>query len=44
MLAPLSADLGSAVGESSATWIFNGMPVSTGGAGPSDVKDFDDFC
>ena len=44
MLAPLSAGLGSAVGENSATWIFNRMPASTGGAGPSDVEDFDDIC
>ena len=44
MLAPLSAGLGSAVRENSATWIFNRMPASRGGAGPSDVKDFDDIC
>ena len=44
MIAPLSAGLGSAVGENSATWIFNRMPASTGGAGPSDVEDFDDIC
>ena len=44
MLAPLSTGLGSAVGENSATWIFNRVPASTGGAGPSDVEDFDDIC
>ena len=43
MLAPLGANSGSSFYDSSAL-IVNSMTASTGGAGPSDVKDFDDFC
>ena len=43
MLATLGANSGSSLYDSSAL-IFNSMTASTGGAGPSDVEDFDDFC
>ena len=43
MLAPLGANSGSSFYDSSAL-IVNSMTASTGGAGPSDVEDFDDFC
>ena len=43
MLAPLGANSGSSIYDSSAL-IVNSMTASTGGAGPSDVEDFDDFC
>ena len=43
MLAPLGANSGSSFYDSSAL-IVNSMTASTGGAGPSDVEDFYDFC
>ena len=43
MLSLLGANSGSSFYNSS-TLIFNRMSASTGGAGPSDVEDFDDLC
>ena len=43
MLAPLGANSGSSSYNSS-TLGFNRMTAPTGGAGPSDVEDFDDLC
>ena len=42
MLAPLGANSGFSSYNSS-TLISNWMTASTGGAGPSDVEDFDDL-
>ena len=42
MLSLLGANSGSSFYNSS-TLIFNRMTASTGGAGPSDVEDFDDL-
>ena len=44
MLAPLSADLISAIGENGSTLSTDRMDASTGRAGSGGVDDSDDLC